>query len=201
MELTWSDIDKQLEHTKVDLGVRWIIEALRFEKFNPDSLSKCQMLSKIKLVNLLHFVGKANRVAICGSWYGQLATMLHRGGIGSEYVGIDIDPDVAEVASHVNRYIPFEHVVDDMYIHDYSDYDLVINTSCEHIEDIKDWLGAVPTGTMVALQSNNYLEGEGHVNCVESIQEFKEKAGLSVCIIEDELRMPLYTRFTLIGRV
>lgn len=48
-------------------------------------------------------------------------------------------------------------VTDDMYTYKYTE-DIVINTSCEHIPDVDKWLSLVPAGTMVVLQSNNFLQ-------------------------------------------
>lgn len=201
MEMNWSNIDTELDSSCITLSVRWITEALRFDGFNHDCLSKCQIVSKVRLIQLLKLVGGIHNVAIAGSWYGQLANMMCRAGMGDAYTGIDIDPEVADIATHLNRYSNYTHVTDDMYMHDFSPYDTVINTSCEHIADLKDWLDGIPSGTLVALQSNNYLEGEGHINCSHSLTEFTEKAGLERTIIGDTLSMPLYTRYTIIGRV
>lgn len=199
-ELSWSDIDKALDR-KYMLPVRWITEALRYDEFNHDALSKCQMMSKARLLSLMQIVNGSNNIAICGCWYGQLAQMLATNKIGTSYTGIDIDPSVEKIASHLNRYIPYTHITDDMYMIDYEGFDTVINTSCEHIEDLKEWLDCIPDGTRVVLQSNNYLDADGHVNCSQSLEEFKDKAKLSTLLVDDELKMPLYTRYTLIGRV
>ena len=198
--MSWSDIDEALEKDS-GVGIRWIIEALRYEGFNQDSISKCQMISKIRLCQLLGIVGGIGDVAICGSWYGQLATMLDNRDIGITYTGIDIDSSVEEMATHLNRYAPFTHVTANMYDFDYDGFDTVINTSCEHIDDLRAWLDILPGGTRVALQSNNALGEEGHISCVESLQEFKDMAQLPVVIYDDVLELPIYTRYTLIGRV
>ena len=77
----------------------------------------------------------------------------------------------------------------------------IINTSCEHIENFTKWFNAIPTGKLVALQSNNYFEIEDHVNCVNSLDEFKQQAPLSNIIYEGELELEKYTRYMLIGYV
>ena len=35
--------------------------------------------------------------------------------------------------------------------------DLIINTSCEHIADLRGWLALLPRGARVMLQSNDYF--------------------------------------------
>jgi hypothetical protein len=57
----------------------------------------------------------------------------------------------------------------------------------------------LPDGILVVLQSNNFKEGDGHINCVESIEEFKEQAPMSVSYFEGTLNLSNYNRFMLIG--
>ena len=56
--------------------------------------------------------------------------------------------------------------------------DLVVNTSCEHIADVRGWLDLLPAGTRVLLQSNDYFAEPTHINCVASLEEFAGLAGL-----------------------
>jgi hypothetical protein len=53
---------------------------------------------------------------------------------------------------------------------------------------------------MVILQSNNYLKGNGHINCVHSEEEFVKQTGLSNIIYSGELKMSMYTRYMVIGK-
>ena len=64
-----------------------------------------------------------------------------------------------------------------------------------------DWFNLIPTGKLVALQSNNYFEIDDHVNCVNSLDELKHQAPLSNIIYEGELELEKYTRYMLIGYV
>ena len=54
---------------------------------------------------------------------------------------------------------------------------------------------------MVALQSNDYLEIDDHVNCINNLDEFKQQAPLSNIIYEGNLELEKYTRYMLIGYV
>jgi len=197
---TWSSIDKYLN--KAHFNVKWLSEAVRTKYFNVDSLSKCQLMSKYRLIELVYDkCDNLENVLICGAWYGQLATMLDESNLGEQYTGLDIDPSIATIAEHLNRSIPYAHIVEDMYAYNYDHYDTVINTSCEHIHDLRDWLDLIPKGTIVILQSNNYTEIEDHINCSDSVDEFADKAGLSEIIVADTLTMPIYERYTIIGEV
>jgi hypothetical protein len=117
----------------------------------------------------------------------------------------DIDPAVEQVARTLNSGFGdrFRAVTADMYAIDYRSLkaDLVVNTSCEHIADFGAWLGLVPSGTRVLLQSNDYFSEPSHINCVASLEEFQAKAGLSRVDFAGALPMKKYTRFMLIGTI
>ena len=77
--------------------------------------------------------------------------------------------------------------------------DTFINTSCEHIKNFTNWFKLLLPGKLVALQSNNYFEIKDHINCVNSLDEFKQQAPLNNIIYEGELELEKYTRYMLIG--
>ena len=77
--------------------------------------------------------------------------------------------------------------------------DLVINTSCEHIADLRGWLDLLPVGMPVVLQSNDYFSDPEHINCVRSLEEFEIQANLSKVAFHGTLGMTKYSRFMLIG--
>ena len=81
-----------------------------------------------------------------------------------------------------------------------SDADLVINTSCEHItQDQYDlWASGIPHNSLLVLQSNNYIIDE-HIRPAESLEQFKQQCNINV-MWEGELKLPLYTRWMVIGR-
>ncbi|MBX3567758.1 MAG: class I SAM-dependent methyltransferase [Rhizobiaceae bacterium] len=144
---------------------------------------------------------------IVGGWYGVLAGMLledERFEIG-RVESSDIDPGVAAVATTLNRAHGdrFSATTADMYGLDYAGRrpDLVINTSCEHIDDLRGWLAVLPSGTRVLLQSNDYFREPTHISCVASLAAFREQAGLSAVEFAGALPQRRYTRFMLIGRV
>lgn len=77
------------------------------------------------------------------------------------------------------------------------DIDLVINTSCEHMDN--KWFHSLPEGTIVCLQTNDYFDNPQHVNCVENLGQAKSKYPMSKLIYSGLLGTELYTRFMLIG--
>ena len=151
--------------------------------------------------------GRFGSIWIVGGWYGVLAAMLFddpRFDIGA-IESIDIDPRVAEVAKTLNERWKdrFRASTGDMYTLDYpgSRPDLVVNTSCEHIADLRAWLALLPLGTRVLLQSNDYFSEPTHIACVPSLEAFEKLAGLGEIAFSGALPMKKYTRFMLIGRV
>jgi hypothetical protein len=182
------------------------------------ALNKNQIRSKrwIKEELLKATGGRFGRVIILGGWYGVLGAMLlddRRFTIG-KVISVDIEADCARVAERLNRRHcetgRFEAMVADIYGLDLPAMladtagadgpDLVICTSCEHLEHFVPWYANVPEGTLLVLQSNNYFELAEHVNCVTDLAAFKEQAPLGALLFEGELHMKRYSRFMLIGR-
>ena len=56
-------------------------------------------------------------------------------------------------------------------------YSIVINTSCEHIEQegLNTNMSKIAKGTLVVLQSNNYKSSPQHINCSDSLEEFSKR--------------------------
>ena len=150
--------------------------------------------------------GRHGLVWLLGGWYGVLAAMLFddpRFAI-ARLESFDIDPQVAAVArTLLGPREDFRAVTADMYGLDYRSAkpDLVINTSCEHIADVRAWLGLLAPGTKVLLQSNAYFSEPSHVNCMPSLAAFARDVSLSETAYAGELAQKKYTRFMLIGRV
>ena len=151
----------------------------------------------------------AGPVWVLGAWYGVLGAMLlddERLAI-PEIVSLDIDPGCAPVAEKLNRRHVrenrFRAVTRDMMALDFAAEavrpGLVINTSCEHLDDVPGWLSSLPAGLPLLLQSNDYVREPDHRSCVPSLDAFREQAGLSEVWFAGELPSRNYTRFMLIG--
>ena len=173
------------------------------------ALNRKQIASKKWLIDHLYEThgGAYGTVWILGGWYGVLSALLFddpRFEI-ERIESFDVDPDCEAVAECLNRENTqsgrFKARTADMLELDYAGGkpDLIINTSCEHIPDIGAWLGRVPEGTRMTLQSNNYFGEPDHLNCVASLDAFKLQAPLSRIGFEGELELKNYTRFMLIG--
>lgn len=149
-------------------------------------------------------------VWVLGAWYGVLGALLladDRLAIPA-VVSVDLDPACAPVAERLNRrHIAtgrFRALTADMMTLDFAVQDpapgLVINTSCEHLDDVPGWLATLPPGLPLLLQSNDYVREPDHRSCVASLEAFKAQAGLSETLFAGALPTKNYTRFMLIGR-
>ena len=93
----------------------------------------------------------------------------------------------------------YDTIADNKIVQMKDNPDTFINTSCEHIKNFTDWFKLLLPGKLVALQSNNYFEIDDHVNCVNSLDEFKQQAPLNNIIYEGSLELEKYTRYMIIG--
>lgn len=171
-----------------------------------DAFWKGQLHSKEWLIECLdEHVHFGSSIDIHGGWVGVLASMLFQSNIPITTIrSIDIDPDCEPVAILMNKKEEiagkFRAVTGDM-CDIRSDADIIINTSCEHITQQKFdlWKSSLPHDRLLVLQSNNYEIPE-HVRTAQSLEDFKEQCGLENVLFADELDLPLYKRFMIIGK-
>jgi hypothetical protein len=169
-----------------------------------DAFWSGQLNSKEWLItNLRKHVNKFVSIDIHGGWVGVLASMLFQSDIYIKNIrSVDIDPTCEPIATIMNKKEEmagkFRAVTADMCAIR-SDADVIINTSCEHItQDQYDlWLSGVPYNSLIVLQSNNY-DIEEHVRIANSLEHFIEQSQVKVQWA-GELKLPLYTRYMIIG--
>lgn len=155
-----------------------------------------QMQSKAWLLSEVDKFDRSSRVLIIGSWLGFTSFCLWKMGF-KEITECDPDSRLETLSRHLNRFNKnFHHFSCDVNALSMQNYDLIINTSCEHIAD-NSWYSAIPANTHVILHSNN-LEGYDHVNICNSLEEMKSKYPMDVHY-EGELNLEQYTRFMLSG--
>ncbi len=199
--------------TKRDLVGQLAETVARFPKAELSvAFNAKQVASKIWLRDCLYdsLGGSYETIWILGGWYGVLSAFLlddPRFSI-QKIVSFDRNPQCAEVALSLNAGMAaagkFEAITAEMENLAYGPENppgLVINTSCEHVENLALALRRIPDGTLVVLQSNNYRREPDHVGCVDSLAEFKAQAGLKTVLFAGELEAKNYTRFMLIGRI
>jgi hypothetical protein len=89
------------------------------------------------------------------------------------------------------------HNIRNMSRVDLKNINLIINTSCEHMNN--SWFENLPSGTMVVLQTNDYFSNPQHSNCCENLEAAKLKYPMQEFLYTGELSTHLYNRFMLIG--
>lgn len=172
-----------------------------------ESFWKGQLRSKVWLIqNLIKYTSNnPSKIVIHGGWNGVLASLLFNSNIAIERItSVDIDPVCEQTAITINKRQEIEGkfaaVTANMCTYNYN-ADIVINTSCEHVtqEQYEQWLSNVPDSALIVLQSNNYFELEEHIRCANNTEEFIQQSKLNVLFV-DELELPKYKRFMIIGR-
>jgi len=170
-----------------------------------DVFRENQLESKSWLVKQLqHWDTDLGIVYICGGWYGVLSSMLFISKLPINRIySYDIDPFSTQIANdinsfkHINRFMA---ITEDIHNLDYNKCDTIINTSCEHITNFSDWYDNIPDNKLLVLQSNNMSDWHEHVNCIESLEEFKQQCYISNLLYSGELENEEFTRYMLIGR-
>lgn len=156
-----------------------------------------QMQGKSWLLNHLSGVDPETPILVIGSWLGFTSYCLYK--LGFKYI-TETDPDsrFTSISQQLNQEnINFTHLNKDVNDIDLSPYGLIINTSCEHIEN-NSWFDRINPNCLVALQSTN-LKWHDHYNTVENVEEMKNKYNLNL-IYSGELKFnPTYSRFMLVG--
>jgi hypothetical protein len=140
---------------------------------------------------------KNKSVLVVGGWFGFTSLCLHE--LGFKHI-TEVDPDsrLDKLSRHLNRFnLVFTRVNDDINNIDISQYDIIINPSCEHILD-NTWFDNISPGTILILHSTDY-QADDHPNTCSSVDEMVEKYPMNL-IITDVLDLGYYKRFMLVGR-
>lgn len=147
-------------------------------------------------------------VYVLGSWYGNMGFILNYAGVDyGRLINIDLNPSYCRNNKLLYRLAgfaePYEIRCEDCNTVDYSDADLVINTSTNDIKSL-DWLASIPTGRVVAVQSRNNQSDSADKSRPDSFNEFlHDYRDLNHAIYHGKLPLQnheeSYTRYMLIG--
>lgn len=162
-----------------------------------DMFSSGQIYSKEWAIREIFNLGilKHQSVIVVGGWFGTLGIMLKNKFPLIDIKFLDIDPRCEIYLKNIGA----NAITQDMYNYVYTE-DVVINTSCEHITDIRGWLDKLPQDTIVVLQSNNFDSIPEHVSCVFSEEQFRIQTNLTHVLYSGKIVTPMYTRYMIIGR-
>lgn len=212
---SWSAYQKYLliaGHANFGLYIRQLKKISRADQIAiQDGFSNGQVESKLWLVEILSHVlpDVEMDVHILGSWFGLLPRMM----MWMDYPCFkkmrcyDKDPRCASWARFLNEPESYgdqhQYLTQDMYDLDYISLlqknSLVINTSCEHLEDFHKWYQQIPTGTLLALQGNDFIEPEEHHNPWKDLPSFAQDTPMETLLFEGSLSLAKYSRFMRIG--
>lgn len=181
---------------------------------NLDSFSHGQIKSKLWLCESLEpYLPSVSTIAILGSWYNILSFMLlTRNNKNYEsIVGIDQDIESIEISNKINNYwilenkSKFKNIHEDVNVSTLDSYNVVINSSPEHMEK-RTWFDNIAAGTLVCIQSSNMLDPDHPwyiKNPSPNIDSFASKYPLSKIMFLDTLPIRYndwgYDRYMIIG--
>jgi len=79
---------------------------------------------------------------------------------------------------------------------------LVINTSTEHVtqEVYDNWYNAIPAGTLIVIQSNDYFKCDEHIRCSRNLKEFLQQNSVVDAYYSGTLDTDMYARFMAVWR-
>ena len=166
-----------------------------------DALASGQVESKTWLIEELSNLGTYDNTLIIGGWLGISANWLLNNKTTTSVTNLDLDKSAIKFSDELNKYLPGYNngIADDvMNYSGLGDYDLVINTSSEHMSE--EWFDNIKIGTVVAIQSNDFHDLPEHINTVKDIDDMKSKFPMSELLFEGVKDVVRYNRYMLIGK-
>jgi len=173
------------------ISKRWLVDELTTK------------LIQLRLYRKPFMNTEIEKVLVVAGWQGLTSLLINHFTQfkGDNILSIDIDPISTEIAQELG----VNAVTADMNGFDYTNWDIIINSSCEHI-DIKNWLKQIPTDKILALQSTDMYWGD-HINVAKSLEHFEDQIREDVEILHSDKRekrisdnLGRFDRFLIIGR-
>jgi hypothetical protein len=169
----WSETQKQRP---------WAFKRLLDSSTTSQAESKLWLASELSKLDL-----KYKKVAIIGGWFAQYLTSLLIENLNVDFVhNYDIDKDAQIISYKFNRRYKeqgkYKASSDNLFLKPINEnYDMVINTSCEHMIPMRKFRELNPhLKPIYVLQSTNETKYDDHINCVNSPEELANQA-----ILED----------------
>ena len=174
-----------------------------------DSYSPNQFKTKERLIGHirdLNVVDNKSEITILGGWYGSILIPAFKE--AKRISLIDLDKQVVSIAKQrlFKHYENLDFITSDVF--DDNRYgriryaNLIINTSCEHMKDMKELKALQDSNAYFAFTSNNMFDIEGHTNCVNNIEQFEQQMPDNAkVLVRDSITDDRGTRFMLIGKL
>lgn len=168
-----------------------------------DSFSFTQYTSKLWLVETLkqHVPVVNPTILILGGWYGSYLVPMLREHISPSHIFFnDVNSKCISVAEklHGKEKISY-HDFDATLPYFHNGADVVINTSCEHMESYDQMLKEGPN-TFYVLQSCDNQNDPGHINTSSSTQDFLAKLNFKTTVFTARKDLGHKNRFLVIGK-
>jgi len=183
----------------------WMMQRIKHASTISQSQSKMWMANEISKLSL-----KNDEVAILGGWFAHIITplLLDNNRCG-KVVNFEIDRDSKDISykfnnryNITNRYFAVEkNVMLDNLPSKYN-FDIVINTSCEHMYPMKRFKELNSNiNPVYVLQSTDNDQYDDHINCVRDETELADQAELTQVYFKgSKLLDNGMTRFMVIGK-
>jgi len=178
--------------------------------FDYTAFSHGQIESKIWLcAESEKFIPTRAKIALLGGWYGIISLLLFsRRQSSIDYIrSYDIDPTVESIADKINNTWVFDKwkfkaITADVNSVDFSEFDVVINTSSEHILD-RSWFDKLTT-QLIVIQGTDQIhdDNDDHDYVFDLVQLKDRYPMLNFYEGQREFVYPdkTFNRFMLIGR-
>lgn len=171
-----------------------------------DSFSNTQYRSKKWLTDKLTetvstYKLKADRILILGGWYGSYLVPLLQDLKPKTIILNDKNPYAIEVAMELHGSLiepAFFNVEKNPEHISLLSPDIVINTSCEHMFDMKN-ITTKNKNTFFAFQSCNNTNDPGHINVAYSSDDLHNQSGLDELLYKGSLDLGHKKRFMVMG--
>ena len=173
-----------------------------------NSSTTSQLQGKLWLINELQKLDlKFTKGCLIGGWFAQFITPLIFDNFKVDIIhNYDIDEDAQKISYKFNRRYKekgkYKAIRTNTLIHPLKEeYDIIINTSCEHMYPMKKFRELNPNlKAWFVLQSTNENKFDDHINCVNNTKELVEQGKLKQVLYEGQLTLDNgMTRFMVIG--
>ena len=192
---------KVIDTVTTDKQVKSIINSIN------DNQEKSKNWLVEKSIEYFTFFDKP-KMCIAAGWYGSLADKL-KAHIDNGILSFDKDPQCKTIGRKLYKDVTFATAEIEYF--NFKTYDIVICTSCEHLEQkvIDDMFKTIKKGTLVILQSNNYIQMKDHINCHNNVVDFEKTLKepdengrpikLDKILYSGTLKLDKYDRYMVVG--
>ena len=147
----------------------------------------------------------AGHIYVAGGWYGMMAYQLRQKWIDPQMniTSADMDPMCEYFGWKMFHDADIQFKTNDVNDEtDFSQYSIIVNTSCEHMEqeDLISIIEKKEPNTWVCFQTNDYDDLNAHINCWPNSYGFAQSLGLKRVAYEGTLNLGDFNRHMVIGR-